>query len=453
MEDVIFTSLVLAVGVVILIVVRRLSAPAEINLITAGWAAHVFAGFAQILVYRYYYEGGDLTTYFMFGVPGAEALSQDFGNIAPELVKAFFQQEFRLPFEMWAEGSTGTMMSISIGLLFLLGNSLWAVSVLIALCSFIAKVLIYRALRAEFPQRHHPALLAASVLIPSAVFWTSTLLKEPVMTVFFGPLFLGLRWILEGRRLGWAAVLTTIGGVGVALLKPYVLVSLVLTGALWVIWARVIRERGSILVKPVYLALAAGLLVVAFVGAGRFFPQLSPARVADSMTQQRRAAALTSGNSDFTLEGPEASVSDESGRDVASQLVLAPLALVTSLFRPFLLEARNATQFVNALETTWVLVLVVQIFRRNTIQQLVQRITASPTLMFCVAFTLVLGLGTGLSTSNLGALSRYRAPMMPFLFALLFMLRKPADSRANEPKPSAAPGRPAPLPRSALVRR
>jgi hypothetical protein len=46
-------------------------------------------------------------------------------------------------------------------------------------------------------------------------------------------------------------------------------------------------------------------------------------------------------------------------------------------------------------------------------------------MMFCATFTLALALGTGLATTNLGTLSRYRAPMMPFFFTLLLVLRAP----------------------------
>jgi hypothetical protein len=95
-------------------------------------------------------------------------------------------------------------------------------------------------------------------------------------------------------------------------------------------------------------------------------------------------------------------------------------------------------QLLNALEMTWMTILFIQVLRRNSFAALLRRLTASPALMFCHTFTLVLALGTGLSTANLGALSRYRAPMMPFFLLLLLILRKP------EPAPDAA-GQPATL--------
>jgi hypothetical protein len=72
--------------------------------------------------------------------------------------------------------------------------------------------------------------------------------------------------------------------------------------------------------------------------------------------------------------------------------------------------------------------------RRNRWTDLVRRVTANPALMFCFIFVLVLAMGTGLSTANLGTLSRYRAPMMPFFLLLLLILREPEKAVAPEGK-------------------
>jgi len=45
-----------------------------------------------------------------------------------------------------------------------------------------------------------------------------------------------------------------------------------------------------------------------------------------------------------------------------------------------------------------------------------------PYLIFCLLFTLILGFGVGLSTSNFGALVRYKIPYMPFFVSLIFIL-------------------------------
>lgn len=440
MEDLIFTLLVLMVGVGIhQAVLRAHSASFERRFLNYSFAAHIAASVGLILVYKYYYtEGGDMIAYHYYGVPIADALRYDFAAIGPEVLKLGVHADNSLPFEVVGTDSTGTMQAVAVWLLFLFGNSLFASAMAITIASYVAKVLIYRALRAGFSPEQHPLVLVAAVLSPSAIIWTSALLKEPVLMVFFGPVFLALRWILEGRRLFAAAVLGGVGGYAIALLKPYVLLTLVIAGSIWILWARILRTRGSVVVKPVYLGLSAALVLGGFTVVSTLAPSMSPDAISERMTFQRRVSALDAGRSSFYLEGPGADPdATDSSRSLTSQLAIAPLALVTALFRPAIFEARRAMQFLNAIEMTWMTLLFIQLLRRNTVAGLVRRITASPTLMFCLAFALALALGTGLSTANLGTLSRYRAPMMPFFLLLLLVLRQP--EKAAAPSPGAVP--------------
>lgn len=439
MNDLLFTSLVLVLGALIHVAVLRRHDVSEGRLLTFGFLAHVGSAFAQLLIYRFYYEGGDMTAYYNFGVPIAEALRQDFGDLFPLTVDVFFHRESRLPFDLIGGGSTGTMSMVAVWLLFLLGDSFTAASLLIAVLSYASKVLIYRTLRREFDKEHHPTVLLASLLVPSAVFWTSGLLKEPVVMVCLGPLFLVVRWVLEGRRLGLAAVLSLAAGGSMWLLKAYVLVSFAAAAGLWIVSQRVLKQRGNIVVKPLYLFMGLALSIGAFTAADRFLPKSEGQTITDAMASQRRVSEREVGGSNYYLGGRG---EQETELSMGSQLALTPLALVTALFRPFFFEVKNAIQAASALETTWILVLFLQVLRRQRWSELMPRILNSPTLLFCFAFSMVMALGTGLSTANFGTLSRYRAPMMPFVVLLFLMLRKPVRERApvEQLNPSDAMG-------------
>ncbi|MGV3621298.1 MAG: hypothetical protein ACO1OB_10795, partial [Archangium sp.] len=148
--------------------------------------------------------------------------------------------------------------------------------------------------------------------------------------------------------------------------------------------------------------------------------------LAESVQYQRRVSAMEQGGSNFYLEERGADAQEAPTGGLASQLALMPIAIVTALFRPFIFESFSAMQFLNAIEMTWLLWMFFQVMRRNGWRGVVKRIMGNPALMFCAVFVLVLALGTGLSTANLGTLSRYRAPMMPFFLMMLLILREPA---------------------------
>ena len=389
------------------------------------------AGIGLILVYTYYYAGGDMLSYHRYGVPITEALRYDFGAVFPEVWALFAHGDYRLPIEPVGLGSTGTMQAVAVWLFFVFGDSIYAAALFISICSYIAKVLIYRALRSEFPEGAHEKVLFATVLSPTGIVWTCAILKEPVLMVFFGPAFLGLKWILDGRRIAGGIALVAVGSAVILLIKPYVLIALALAGGVWIFWARTIRSRGNIVVRPAYFLVASAVVMLGFTVVSNYFPSLSPDKVAESMQNQRRSSAQEKGGSNFYLEERDAPYEDAPKEGLLSQVAIMPIALGTALFRPFIFESFSAMQFLNAIEMTWLLVLFVQMVRRNRWTDLVRRVTANPALMFCLVFVLVLALGTGLSTANLGTLSRYRAPMMPFFLLLLLILREP--EKAVEP--------------------
>jgi hypothetical protein len=151
-----------------------------------------------------------------------------------------------------------------------------------------------------------------------------------------------------------------------------------------------------------------------------YFAKAENQSAAGALASQRRGGYENEGGSNYRLDAPEGEASE---RTTQQELLLAPLGLATALFRPLFFEARNVVQFANALEATGLLILVIQVFRRLGVRRIMAEIASSPALLFCVVFTLGLGLGTGLSSANLGTLSRYRAPMMPFYFTVVMMLR------------------------------
>ena len=58
--------------------------------------------------------------------------------------------------------------------------------------------------------------------------------------------------------------------------------------------------------------------------------------------------------------------------------------------------------------------------------------TKTPFLVFCLVFVITFGLAVGLASTNLGTLSRYRAPLLPFFAVLLLVLSKPLRKPSAE---------------------
>ncbi len=420
LEDVITTGAVIVAGVALFVAVSRSMGLDERRLMLAGFVAHIGGVFFQAwIIERFYGGGSDIEGYFRSGVELSNAMRSDFEFIVPEVVKLFFHDaESNLPFAVFGgAGPTASLSVIAAVLFYFLGDSLIAASMFVALGAFFGKVAIASALGADLSPGHRKLVLAAAVLVPSVVFWSSTIAKEAVVVGFFGLALLMLRHLVAGQvrllRLLAAAVFL----IPVVLIKPYVLLPLTLALAGWFYWERASRLGQAVSIRPAYAVMALVATTGLFLLLGRVSPRFAVENLAKSTASTQVAGTQVEGGSNYQLR--EAAEEDVS---IQSQLLLAPLALPTALFRPFIFEVRNPMMFLNALETSVLLFLVVRLLIRGGLVGVRRAITSNPTLMFCFIFTLVMGTAVGLASTNLGSLSRYRMPFMPFFVALVLIL-------------------------------
>lgn len=428
MGDYLFTSIVLAFGLLIHAGVLRRSGVKERPLLTAAFAAHVVSALVHVWLVLYYFPGGDMQMYFAEGVMGREALLSDFLRFAPEVWAAILQNDYHLPFQYSISGATQSTSAASAFILLVVGDSLYSGCMAVAIGAYVSQYCLYLALRSYFTAQQQTLVLTGTCLIPSGVYWSSAMFKEGIIMTALGPLVLALHWFVNGRHRVFSLIILLTSSTVLALFKPYVLMALSISGSIFYLRRRL--QTTSVELKPfaviTSLLIATGGLIIGAQYLGKGDAESSAAALA----QTRRSGYANEAGSDYFLDN-QAAIDDTGERTLAQELLLAPVALGTALFRPFIFEARNAVQFVNSLEATLLLVLFVQVIRRLGWAGLVRETMRSHALAFCAVFALSLGLGTGLASSNLGTLSRYRAPMMPFYFTLLLVLRFGTTSRSK----------------------
>jgi hypothetical protein len=119
-----------------------------------------------------------------------------------------------------------------------------------------------------------------------------------------------------------------------------------------------------------------------------------------------------------------------------------PQTVLLTLYRPFLWEARSVLMLLAALENLGLLIFTVRALGQLlTTPQALARAFRSPMWLMCVLFVALFSLGVGASTPNLGSISRYRLPVLPFLMAALIIVEH--CSRVPRPAPGRlAPGNP-----------
>jgi hypothetical protein len=421
MNDVFPVLLVAVAGGVLVAAASAGFSQREQKWVTISFFMHVGFACAQVPLTRSFFGGGDMFLYFSYGEILAQMMERDPLHVIPEVTALLMHNQPRLPLVIIGAGSgTGTMSALIAWTFYLLGPSKYAASVAFAMFSLCGKIAMYRVFRANVdPALRFPVAIAA-LFVPSFVFWSSGLIKEAVVIAGFGWSFYGLHlWIREGRPIsGWALMMA--GAVPMLLIKPYILFPLILAGGSWYYWARSLRQ-GRVRIRPAHFAVAAALGIGGIVVLGRYFPEYGldnfTTRTSDLQQLGRR------GGSAYTLTGATPTT-------LVGQFVYAPAALLTSLFRPFLFEVHNIPALVNAMETTVLTILFARgLFTRN-LGNVRRQIAENPLLVFCVVFVAAFGIAVGLATSNMGTLSRYRSPLLPFFVVLLLVLGKPLRARA-----------------------
>lgn len=381
-----------------------------------GYIAYLAAAIGKIWLVAHYFGGGDMFRYEMTSLELVHLMRSDFGVYGPEVIRLFFHQETITGLTVRGyESSTASMVAILAFAFYVLGDSLHAASTLFGVFSFFSSVAFYSAFRGVFPRRFRPALLWATLLLPSIVYWTGGFSKELFAVAGLGILACGLYlfFVRPGGQVR-GIVMILVGGMFVMLFKAFILIACAAGIAAYYYVSRQQRVgSGPSARTPVYLAIAICIAVGGLLIVGEYFPRFSVDHMGEEMAEHQELGQRG---------GSATEVGDPTERSLAGQLAFAPLALLNSLFRPFLFEVHNAVALANALEMTVLLVLLILALKRLGVTRSAKIIYRSPTLFACSVMTVILGVGVGLATPNIGTLSRYRSPMMPFWIVIIGVL-------------------------------
>lgn len=385
-----------------------------------SWALHAVSWIAQILIVRIVYRGeADMLWYHQVGAEIARSAFDD-PRVVGEMIKAVFQQD--PTFSMFiGGGATMSMVGIVSLVELFCGMSLWATAAAFTMGSALAKFLVYDMIRTRFPAQLRDQLAIACLLVPSYVFWTSAILKETV-AVIGGALILAGFALLARARLVPAAVLIAVGSVAAAVVKPYLLIVSLLAGGAYAGWST-LTARGRVMSTTNLLA-GLALAIVGVLLVGRVFPQFSIEAI-DETASSHQSVGHTA-----QREGSYYAIGTPGGGTLA-QLPYIPLALIAGLYRPFLFESRNLVMLVNGLETAAFTVYSIRTLSARGWAELVRVVRSEPVLVYSFVFVVVLAIGTGFTSSNLGTLSRYRSPLVPY-FALLLAVWSRSDLVARK---------------------
>ena len=270
-----------------------------------------------------------------------------------------------------------------------------------ATVAFLGQLLFYAAFRRAMPGGRLKLYAVAVLLLPSIVFWPSSIGKESLMLFFIGLAAFGAAGLFADYRIRW--LLPTVAGLaGAGAIRLHVAALLAVAIAAATFLTRRPGTGPARARRVVMLGLAGVAVVLLITLTSETFGIDPSGNDIDPFLDeiQRR-----------TQQGGSA-VEGEAVRGIAA----IPDATLRVLFRPLPHEANSFQAYLSAMES--VLILAVIVWRLPQTLRSFRRIRRNPYLLFSMLF--VIGFVIVFSAIfNLGILARQRTQALPFLLALI----------------------------------
>lgn len=382
----------------------------------------VFSGFIMWAIYTFYYTDtstGDMHNYFS----DAQILYNAFKDTPGKLLLAItgindFEASHGsayLSMQFWYRqyndaffNDSHLMIRFNAFLMIFSGQNFHVHTILMAFISFIGLMLIYKSLLPIFSQK---ALwfLPCVFLTPSLMFWSSGMLKEPLVILGLGLLLFPA--FIAAQPLPKRFICAAIGIFILLFTKFYVLFCIAPPLVAYII-PTTSKSVKTILVKHTSIAIIT--LALAFLA-----PYISPALNFPGMLLNKQKAFLNV--ADLWNAGSFTNVPLLTGsfHDI---LLKAPIGFYNTIFKPLPMEVNNLLLLAAFLENILIFVIITYCLWNARRKAITQNLNF---MLFAAFYVILLFCIIGLTTPVIGALVRYKIMGIPFL--LLFFLAMVPD--------------------------
>jgi len=289
---------------------------------------------------------------------------------------------------------------------------------------------LYRFFYEQYPHLHKQFAIAI-LYLPTFVFWSSGILKDPICTGAIGWITYSLYEIFyKKKNLITNAVIILIFGYMLYVIKVYILISYIPFFFLYLILKNVTLVKSRLL--RIFFVL--GFIVLAITMFTTVMRQLAGTLGSyggESLTKnisnyQKAYAEQENASSNFSL-------GVEFDGTTGSLLKIAPAAVIATLFRPFFWESKKLSTLLSSAESMAIMFFTLFVLYKAGPVNFVRLILKDPVILYCLLFALLFALFVGATTANFGTLVRYKIPCMPFYIIAMFLILDGARKIKNSP--------------------
>lgn len=383
------------------------------------------------LLTEFYFKGGDTSLYFQASKDLQTALQDNSDNIWPiiqrdrltptsPLFDYFYYDNYDLDITYGYMMSPPNFFPPKLALipLYLFGGSYIAINMCFGFFAFLGAIQLYRFFLNYFPALKRE-LAVGCLFLPSVVYWSSGLLKDPVTFGAVGFVLFGFYNLFIGRNIFSALLAIIICAFFLYIMKVYILLVLILAIVVWK-FTEVSRKIENSTLRAAFTFLAfvvaagVGMLLLQYFTGMEAAQEYQLDNLAGNIQHQQQLyfqinQQLQGKSSHFTI-------------DTGNPISMVFGGLTATFFRPFVWEINTPIALFSSIESNIFLLLTLFFFLRKGVSTFFRTCFSDTIILTCFVFAIVFAIAVGVSTANFGALSRYKIPCMPFYFVLLILV-------------------------------
>jgi hypothetical protein len=329
---------------------------------------------------------------------------------------------------MWKDPNTFSVCRFST-ILYVLGcGRFFITGLLTSLFSFIGIWKLYRMFNDLYPG-NAKALSYIILFLPSLLFWGGGIMKDSyILCAACWAVYNFYKVFIVKRKILLNLLVFSFNIYVILNLKSYLLISL-LPGMLIWLNNQLLKNIGSPIFKILLFPIVVlSVSAVGFLSINSLSESMGVYGDVDSAIVQAQVI-----QGDLLRNDQYGSNSYYIGQldgTLSNLLSLAPIAIFTALFRPFIWEIGSPTMVISAVENVALILFVFLLLIRTNPIKIIKLLTKHPFLLFCILFSTFFAFGVGIAGTNFGALVRYKIPMMPFFFGSLYLIFKLSKEKA-----------------------
>jgi hypothetical protein len=401
-----------------------------------GLFAKIIGGIGLVIIYMYWWNGGDTTSYYESALAMKNLLvSSPADWFVNEFGKNTYDNFFLFSYDtgyplkyMYFDPKTFMVIRLVNPLLLFSFSSYLLTTVLLDWLAYAGTWRLFLVFSKYYPNRTNLFALAC-LFFPSVLFWGSGILKDCITLSCTGWVVYCIykAFVLKEKRIRYIIILL------VALflifsIKPYIIFALLPGSLMWIFANRISAIRNvafKILIIPLILVISIGGGTFLLSLFGDSLGKFSVDKIANTLvvTQNDLKQSYYHGHSfDIGITDPSP----------LGLLKKSPEALVAGLYRPFLWESGNAVMLISGIENTLILFLTISSIFQMSLVSFFRKLLQEPLLFFSISFALFFAFSVGISTANFGALVRFKIAYLPFFLCSLFILIKRKEEKELE---------------------